>query len=232
MVSIIIAVKDHKDLTKVCLDSFGLYTDSDFEIIIVDDGSKEETRNWLKSQPYTVIRHDESLGWCKSINDGLKEAHGDFIVLSNNDIVATPHWDSRMLAHFYRLPELGLLGPTSTKIEGRQSVDFNKEGIDFEYWGWLIFFFVMMNRACLERVGMLDERFGLGGQDDADYCMRAREANFQIGIARDVYIYHYGSATFRKLFQNSISESKVYAESRQTILKDKYARNPLWKVSR
>jgi hypothetical protein len=62
----------------------------------------------------------------------------------------------------------------------------------------------------------------IGGQDDADYCIRARQAGYKIGIARNVFIYHYGSATFRNEFKNDAKTSIDFAESRIELLRDKH----------
>jgi GT2 family glycosyltransferase len=80
----------------------------------------------------------------------------------------------------------------------------------------------MVKKELVDKIGGLDERFGLGGQDDADYCIRAREAGYQVGICRDVFIYHYGSATFRNEFGNDVPKSSEYAKSRIELLRDKH----------
>ena len=68
----------------------------------------------------------------------------------------------------------------------------------------------------------VDERFDPGGQEDSDLCMRIKNLGWQVGIARDVFIYHYGSATFRELFNNDAPLSHKYARSRVEILREKY----------
>ena len=55
---------------------------------------------------------------------------------------------------------------------------------------------MLMKRDVIARVGLLDERFGLGNFEDDDYCLRAREAGFRLVIAGDVFIHHFGSRTF------------------------------------
>lgn len=220
MISIIVPVKDNLDLTQLCIDSLIRYTTVEKEIIVIDDGSFEDAAKILKGD-VIFIRNEKSLGWCKAINQGLEIAKGEHIVFSNNDIVATPLWAERLLAHFNANPELGVLAPTSNKVDGLQNIDHNN-GRQFHFVENVIFFFAMISRKCFEKVGGIDERFGLGGQDDADYCIRAREAGFKVGIARDVFIYHYGSATFRKEFHNDIPKSKEFAKSRIAILREKH----------
>jgi GT2 family glycosyltransferase len=221
--SIIVPVKDNLDITKVCIDSLIRYTEP-FQLIVVNEGSNPETTSYLKSIPNVFyIENEKPLGWCKAINQGLAQATGDYVVFANNDTVATPNWAEKMIAHITAdTHKLGVLGPVSSRVDGFQHVDHNKEGINFQYADVVTFFFVMVTREVINVIGGLDEAFGLGGQDDADYSIRARKAGFRVGIARDVFIYHYGSATFRNILKNDIDASSKYAESRVQILRDKH----------
>ena len=57
-------------------------------------------------------------------------------------------------------------------------------------------FCLLMKRAVYESIGGLDERFGLGFFDDDDLAERARRAGFELAVAHDLFIHHFGSRTF------------------------------------
>ena len=57
----------------------------------------------------------------------------------------------------------------------------------------------MITRAAFDRVGELDERFGLGFFEDDDYCRRLEQAGFEVLCAEDVFVHHHLSASFDKL---------------------------------
>jgi len=63
-----------------------------------------------------------------------------------------------------------------------------------------------MPRSVIDKVGLLDESFGLGFFEDDDYCNRIRQAGFRIGIADDVFIHHELSASFNALASTKRSE--------------------------
>jgi glycosyltransferase involved in cell wall biosynthesis len=57
-------------------------------------------------------------------------------------------------------------------------------------------FCILMRRAVYEAIGGLDERFGLGFFDDEDLAVRARRAGFELAVAHDLFVHHFGSRTF------------------------------------
>ena len=57
-------------------------------------------------------------------------------------------------------------------------------------------FCLLMTRAVYEPIGGLDERFGLGFFDDDDLAERARRAGFELAVAHDLFVHHFGSRTF------------------------------------
>lgn len=225
--SIIIPIKDNLELTRVCIDSLEEYT-KDYELILIDDGSIDPDMNcYLFTKAGTnckIIRNDISLGYTVSANLGIRAAKGDYIVIANNDVVFTPNWAEKMIKHFDNDAKLGVVGPTTNKVQGFQSVDYNKTGTNFQYSDALTFFCVMLRRSIVNSIGLLDERFSPGGQEDTDYCRRAWVSDWHVGIARDTFIYHYGSATFRNEFNHNIQKSIEYADSRIKLYEDKHVK--------
>lgn len=57
-------------------------------------------------------------------------------------------------------------------------------------------FCLLISREAIDRVGLLDERFGLGNFEDDDYCRRAEAAGFRLVIARDAFVHHFGHRSF------------------------------------
>jgi hypothetical protein len=71
-------------------------------------------------------------------------------------------------------------------------------------------FCLLMKRAVYDKIGGLDERFGLGLFDDDDLAERARRAGFELAVAHDLFVHHFGSRTF---LGNGIDIEKLLDEN-------------------
>lgn len=205
--SIIIPVKDNLEMTQKCLNSIKEHT-TDYEVIIVDNGSSP-----AYAGPEQIIRNAENLGFPIAVNQGIKAAQGEIIVVLNNDIIVTPFWLDRLAEH---LKTFDMIGPKTNSVSGPQKVGAasysNPSGIDnfasVIYannqgkaipFHRLVFFCVAIKKQVIDKIGLLDEQFSPGNFEDDDFCLRAVEAGFKLGIADDVFIHHEGSATHKSL---------------------------------
>ena len=109
--------------------------------------------------------------------------------------------------------KVGLVGPMSNYAAPPQLVenvpyhdlddmrDFARQWREEHRGKWftvpkLSGFCLLMKRAVYDAVGGLDERFGLGFFDDDDLALRARQAGFELAVAHDLFVHHFGSRTF------------------------------------
>ena len=226
--SIVIPVKYGLEMTKMCIDSVKMYG-NDCEIIIVNDGADETLSTYLRTymgKPYyTYIENEESRGFPTAVNQGIAAAIGEYITILNNDACIWTNFLEKMTAHFGKDKTLGMLSCTSNEVNGRQHIEYNKDGVGLEYIESVMGIVMMLPREMLDKLKeqeghYFDERFGKGGQEDRDISMRINKLDYKVGIARDVFVWHYGSYSFRKEFTNK--ESKEYLKTRVDILNDKY----------
>ena len=71
-------------------------------------------------------------------------------------------------------------------------------------------FCLLIKRAVYDAIGGLDERFGLGFFDDDDLAERARRAGFELAVAHDLFVHHFGSRTF---VGNGVDADKLLDEN-------------------
>lgn len=117
LVSILIPTRDHVKETELCLRTlFEKTTYKNFEVILIDNGSKEKSTLELfdeykkKYKNFRVLREDIEFNYSRLNNLAAKEAKGDYLVLLNNDTeIITPEWLG-ILVGYAALPHVGAVG--------------------------------------------------------------------------------------------------------------------------
>jgi GT2 family glycosyltransferase len=116
-VDVIVCVHNALDDVKRCLESLLCNTYPPYHLIIVDDGSGQETKDYLEGfavgQPATLIRNDTATGYTRAANTGMRASQGDFVVLLNSDTIVPPLWVDRLIQCANSSDEIGMVGPLS-----------------------------------------------------------------------------------------------------------------------
>lgn len=230
-ISIVILSYNHPDLLQKTLDSVANHSFyPNLEIIIVDNASNEETVDLLNKYNHIknikIIFNQQNYGFAKGNNIGLKAATGDYLILLNNDVIVTPGWVSRLLFHV-RKPNVGLVGPVTNSIGNEAKIDAtlsDYQKYTYSHWGETLevnniaAFCWIISRETYQKIGDLDKRFGRGMFEDDDYCKRIKKIGLKILIADDVFIHHFGGASFKQLqseeYQQLFSENKSKFETK------------------
>jgi GT2 family glycosyltransferase len=216
LVSIVTLSWNAPDYTKKALDSIRNHTSEPYEVIVVDNGSGDTTREMLAAidDPHVrVIYNETNRGYAGGNNDGLRAAAGEYVVLLNNDVIVTEGWIDGLLDPFGRQPGIGVTAPRSNMVVGHQQLNglkyTSETGMhefasqrreEFAECGYFadraIGLCLCIDRKVLDQVGGLDERFGLGNFEDDDFCIRVRACGYSIYVCNDVFIHHFGSRSF------------------------------------
>ena len=119
--SIVVPVYNHFHHTRTCLQALAACTDATpFEVIVVDDGSGDETQERLQSLPgLRYLRNPQNLGFIGACNAGAARARGEFLIFLNNDTAAQPGWIDALLRTFDEHERVGLVGAKLVYPDGR-----------------------------------------------------------------------------------------------------------------
>jgi N-acetylglucosaminyl-diphospho-decaprenol L-rhamnosyltransferase len=111
--SVVIPTHDTRELTLRCLASLGKAMTSGVEVVLVDDGSVDDTGGAVRDRFPTVLvlRHEAALGFTVSANDGLRRAGGDVFLLLNSDTEADEQALPHLVEAFDADPRLGVASP-------------------------------------------------------------------------------------------------------------------------
>lgn len=230
--SIVTPTFNNVDILRQCLDSWEQFASDDaIELIVIEDGCRDQTAAYLEDRMSTRwgkahLRwiHENNIHELRATNRGLSEARAPLVMTWHDDMFLRSRWlVPELLATFERYPDLGLLclsrgllcnhldEPITTWEElidfrrlestiGRRPLNwFRLQEVDAVIRPWIV------RRACLDRVGVLDEAFVPTGWDEADLAFRIRQAGWRVathGYERDGAFVHLGSSTFTKFSLN------------------------------
>jgi len=118
--SIFIVTYNSAPLLRACIDSLRVQTLSDFEIIVVDNASRDDSAAIIQAEypEVRLIASPVNLGFGNANNLALTEAKGRYIVLLNPDAVLTPNSLERALQHMEENPDAGMGGGLLQGTEG------------------------------------------------------------------------------------------------------------------
>ena len=227
--SIIILTLDQLPVTQHCLESIRKHTKEPYELIVVDNGSRDETVEYLKSQAdVKTVLNPSNLGFAKGCNQGIEISTGENVLFLNNDTVVTENWLGNMLRLLYSSPEIGMVGPVSNYVSGHQQIsvpykdmseldDFARGYCASNEGCWkrvfrLVGFCLLVKKQVLDDIGVFDEMFGMGNWEDDDLCLRAVNKGYNLRIALDSFVHHIGQVTFNSAqganFHQQMQENK------------------------
>ncbi len=104
LASIIVPCWNQLEFTRQCMAALMRCTRSPWELIVINNGSTDGTSDYLAGVqdaspvPVTVIANSTNLGFPAAVNQGLKHARGEYLVLLNNDAVVTEGWLEQLIA--------------------------------------------------------------------------------------------------------------------------------------
>lgn len=174
------------------------------------------------SFPFVEVMLPTNQGWVGGCLAGLAAADpiSAYIALLNNDTRPDAGWLTALVNALDRFPHMGIVGSLTQNAQQWQGLPMLRgrwsevhaapvKPDEIGPWlrehraGWVkvvpgmvAFFSVLMRRRMIDEIGFLDPAFGLGLADDDDYCARAIDAQWQVGVALDSYVLHDHRTTF------------------------------------
>jgi glycosyltransferase involved in cell wall biosynthesis len=174
-VSIVMCVRNVEKFIDDCLRSILNQTFNDFELLVIDDLSNDQTRQKIEmfnDKRIRFYRNEEWLGIAKSRNKALNLARGEYVFFTDGDCVLTRNWIKIGLGNFKDRNCVGVEGKTCYVSEEYRptrsdAVTENKKGGKFMTCN------IAYKKSVLEKIGGFDERFVYF--DDRDLALRAQK---------------------------------------------------------
>lgn len=216
MTSVIIPNWNGESFLKTCLDSLQKQTFQDFEIILVDNGSFDESLSFVKTN-YPQVRtleFKENRGFSRAVNAGIKISNGETIALLNNDTEVDPRWLEELNKVLNENPEVGFCGSKIHFYDRRKIINSTGITVGVNGSAWDIgynsmdsgqfndpkYIFSACAAASIYRknlfqdVGLFDEDF-FAYAEDVDLSFRAQLRGFKCLYVPSAIVYHRCRAT-------------------------------------
>jgi glycosyltransferase involved in cell wall biosynthesis len=198
--------------------------ESEFEVIVVDDASSDETSAVIEASGIArAVRSDEPLGLPRARNVGIREAAGDLIALTDADTVPDRTWLELGVA---RMDETG-----ADILSGGVSIPLDRPSIaallDAMNWldpercvagGFALGANIWTRRATFERWGLFREDGTPYGHDDAEWGKRATRGGARLVYAQDVHLTHPARARMRQVRRKAYALGHGFAHHRRPPL--------------
>lgn len=223
--SIIIPVFNQMRFTRICVESLKPTLPEGSEVIIVDNGSLDNTSEYLSGlHDVRVITNKDNRGCAAAWNQGVRASNSSWVAVLNNDIILSTGWFEGLL-DFAEEKGLDIVSPAFREGEYNYDIaDYSKNFIQrmrqVSRMGVAQGICFMVRRSVFARIGFFDEKFRVGQFEDADFFRRAGLAGFRLGTTGRSFIHHFGSAT-----QNSIRKENSagpFEEENRAYFRNKY----------
>lgn len=206
--------------TLECLASLEKVTYRNFQTIVVDNGSTDDSVLAIRSAYplIPILETKANLGFAGGNNVGIEWAlrkHAQWILLLNNDTTVAPDFLHEFLAAAKEQPKAKILGakifryndptridhlggfwnPDKAEFESSASGDIDHPYFDMAPADYVCGAALFMHRSVPETIGLLESKFFLLWEE-TDFCYRARRANFEVWTAPRAKIWHKVSSSF------------------------------------
>jgi O-antigen biosynthesis protein len=218
MVSVVMPVLNNWVLTAQCLSSLSVVSeDVPFEIIVVDNGSSDETTERLQRIVHVrSIRNETNIGFVGACNQGARAARGRYILFLNNDTVVTAGFLRSMVDLARQDRRVGLVGAKLVYPDGRLQEAGGIVWNDSVHIAWNFGRYdspakpeynyvkevdycsgacLLARKDILESVGFFDELYSPAYCEDTDLAFSVRAAGYKVVYQPKAIVFHLEGAT-------------------------------------
>lgn len=214
-VTIVIPNYNGKHFMEPCLESLHKQTCQDFEVVIVDNASTDDSLTYLKTNypDLPVIALDQNYGFSKAVNVGIEYAKTPYVILLNNDTTVHPNYVQEMLVAIEKSPRIfsvsskmiqmyhpelidsagdlyTLMGWGICRGAGRPISNYNSNDKIFSACAGAAIY----RRSVFDEIGHFDEAH-FAYLEDIDIGYRAKIYGYKNTYCASALVYHVGSGT-------------------------------------
>jgi GT2 family glycosyltransferase/glycosyltransferase involved in cell wall biosynthesis len=229
-VSIIIPVFGQVEVTLSCIRSIAANPQkSSFELIVVNDGSKDSTKDWIGRLPgVRLVNNEENLGFIQSCNKGAAAARGEFLHFLNNDTLVTPSWLDELVWTHDSFTDVGLVGSKLLYPDGRLQEagaivwrdgsawnygrGHNPDRPEFNYARQVDYCSgasLLISKENFHSLGGFDTHFSPAYYEDTDLAQKVTKSGLKVMYQPASVVYHIEGSTSGKDLSKGVKQYQV-----------------------
>ena len=215
-----------KKMLERFLPSVTAHTQGDAEVIIADNGSTDESLDFVRAQypGLRIIELDKNYGFAGGYNRALQQVQADYYVLLNDDVEVTPGWIEPVVAQMQQHPDTAICQPKLLMYDQRDTFEYaggaggflDKYGYPFcrgrmftsleqdngqyntpgEIF-WASGAAMFVRADVWHQLGGLDDDF-FAHMEEIDFCWRAKNAGYRVEYCPQSTVFHVGGGTLPK----------------------------------
>jgi GT2 family glycosyltransferase len=206
-VSVIVPVRNGAASVRRCLDALAQQQGASYEVIVVDNDSRDGTAQLVAAHPLAPrVVHESRRGSYAARNAGIAVARADVLAFTDIDCIPKPDWLSQGLSAL-RTTQADVVGgqiqpsasPNPTKWERYDRAIYLRQDELVEHAGMAATANVFVRRAVLEALGGFDPSLQSSG--DLEFCLRARRAGYRLAYAAGPVVAHQPRQTMRETWR-------------------------------
>jgi GT2 family glycosyltransferase len=203
-VSVIVCSYNGGQTLEACLRSLKKLNYPDYEVVLVDDGSKDNTREIVSHHPWVRTIHQPNMGLSVARNVGAAHASGEILAYTDSDCMADPDWLYYLVGTLLSGDYAGVGGPNISPpaqnwhqacvaaAPGGPSHVLLTDVVAEHIPGCNMAF----HRWAFDKVGGFDPEYRKAG-DDVDFCWRLQQEGQVIAFSPSAIVWHYRRFTLK-----------------------------------
>jgi GT2 family glycosyltransferase len=225
-VSVVVCVYNGQRTIDSCLSSLEKLNYPNYEVVVVNDGSTDKTREIAESYDYIRLINQENKGLSEARNVGIRASNGEIIAFTDADCMADADWLAYLVGRF-QSSEFGAVGgpnfspPDDSFIASCVAVSPGAPAhvlLDDEIAEHIPGCNMAFRREALEAIAGFDPIFRAAG-DDVDVCWRLQNMGYKIGFSPAAVVWHFRRNTIR----DYLKQQRGYGKA-ETLLFFKHPR--------
>ncbi len=238
-VSVVIPNWNGESLLSVCLQSLKEQSWQDFQLIVVDNGSSDDSVQVIKKifPKADIIQLEKNIGFAPAVNLGIEKAQSEYIFLLNNDTQVDNHCLQQIvktadqkkdyalfavkMINFYDHQKIDSAGAYITSVGHANGFGWQQsDGDQYNQAGAVMLVSgggALIRKEVFTKIGLFDDRY-FAYFEDVDLCLRAILAGYQSWYEPKAVVYHVHKATSQK--NKPLTEYLQFRNMTMTLIKD------------